>query len=522
MEAIGRLELLIRAWSKLGSLDAGLAAGLRAAIGFPVGVEELAASPATHDTWTVLAHVVSETDDKLRTRVVWLHGRVTRRFAAFVDHAAGDRAWPVAPAPGQAFTGSLAFHPGAAAFRAVVVGGTTPDSASLVQHGTMTEALDAAAELVAKVPWTDNAPLGVGSVWFGRLGGDAALVAVGDEGGALLLADSAANAAFMSAAGGAPVGIFGTWDGSRFTALAMRCGGRQYAAVASPGKACPSEGWHDPVIRAHRSRLARSGGGHAFGHRSRSELPGGLAAVSAAEGAAGVLGALAATATYRRVAAEAHGELVEFPEVDVRKQIGRGGGGRVAGKEARATLLQLWLEAASNGGRRAPPEMVPLLLERLPGVVSAPAAQHALDGRDRWLHSLNSHPTAGGAPWLAGGISGRLRQLVAWRTKDPAAAREALAAAWASKAAEARAALIGALAVGLSQAAESFLETALNDRSGRVRNGATSLLVNMPESAFPARSEARSRQAATLKRSLLPWAAAKLDCRMPTVDAAKF
>lgn len=185
-------------------------------------------------------------------------------------------------------------------------------------------------------------------------------------------------------------------------------------------------------------------------------------------------------------------------------------------------LLQLLLEAASNGGRRVPPEMVPLLLERFPGVVSAPAAQHALDGRDRWLHSLNSHPTAGEAPWLAGSIPGRLRQLVAWRTKDPAAAREALVAVWASKAAEARAAFVGALAVGLSQADEAFLETALDDWSGRVRNGAISLLVNMPESAFAARSEARARQAVTLKRSMLPWAAAKLYCRMPTVDAAKF
>lgn len=239
MEAIGRLELLVRAWSKLGSLDAGLTAEVPAAIGFPVGGEDLSACPAVHDTWTVLAHVVSETGDKLRTWVVWLHGRGTRRFAAFVDHAAGDRAWPIAPAPGQAFAGSLAFYPGAAAFRAALVGATAPGTASPMPHVTVTEALDAAADLIVKVPWTDNAPIGVGNVRFGRLGGDAATIGVGDEGGALLLVDSPANAAFVSAAGGASVGIFGTWDGCRLTALAMCGGGRRYAAVASPDDGVP-------------------------------------------------------------------------------------------------------------------------------------------------------------------------------------------------------------------------------------------------------------------------------------------
>ena len=240
IEMIGRLALLLRAWERIDALPEDLAHDVRTAVGFPVGIDQLAGLPAVQDIWTVVAHQTDVTDETLKTRVVWLHGAQTGRYASFVDFAAGDRPWPIAPASGQAFQGGLAFYPGATALRSVIRGQTTSAIPQALPGKTLAAALDAAADALARVPWLDQVPLCLSNVRFGIIGRDAAAVAVGDDTGqALMLAEAASNIALVSAAGGACADVFGTWDGRRLSVLAMTCGTRRYAVTSQAGTALP-------------------------------------------------------------------------------------------------------------------------------------------------------------------------------------------------------------------------------------------------------------------------------------------
>ncbi len=67
-----------------------------------------------------------------------------------------------------------------------------------------------------------------------------------------------------------------------------------------------------------------------------------------------------------------------------------------------------------------------------------------------------------------------------------------LEAAWKQERAEQRAALLGALSVGLSASDEPFLEAALDDRSQAVRSAAADLLSLLPDSALAGRMRTRA------------------------------
>ena len=99
--------------------------------------------------------------------------------------------------------------------------------------------------------------------------------------------------------------------------------------------------------------------------------------------------------------------------------------------------------------------------------------------------------------WRTGGQQERLRFLIGLRRRDPRAARQLLAAGWALETADDRATLLLVLAHGLSAADEEFLEAALDDRAGRVREVARALLGRLPGSAYNGR--ARERAAAVLR-----------------------
>src|SRR5262249_35073360 len=83
--------------------------------------------------------------------------------------------------------------------------------------------------------------------------------------------------------------------------------------------------------------------------------------------------------------------------------------------------------------------------------------------------------------WELGSIGRRVGILAALRRRDPAAAREMLAKAWPTETPDDRAALLGALATGLSTGDEPLLETALDDRRKEVRVAAVELLALLPD-----------------------------------------
>lgn len=164
----------------------------------------------------------------------------------------------------------------------------------------------------------------------------------------------------------------------------------------------------------------------------------------------------------------------------------------------RSDLVGEWLDAAQ--GFRAPHGIVVDLLERASSLDEMQRDRLAvlLGPRGRWLAQQNPRWSELVAPdttdtsvWQHGSAAARRRWFRALRAQDPAAATELLAASWKSETASARQSLLAELATGSGAYDEDLLETALDDRSRKVRDVALELLRRLPGSAFGRRMTQR-------------------------------
>jgi hypothetical protein len=186
-------------------------------------------------------------------------------------------------------------------------------------------------------------------------------------------------------------------------------------------------------------------------------------------------------------------------------------------KGTHRALLPEWLAALAAAGRRAPPALLPSLLEH--GRQQAdlrPAILPALGRRGRWLAAQNLEwsyarteisglrtelATTALSPqssvlstvWETGDRAARLALLGELRVVAPALARQLIDSTWASERADERAAFLEALGSGLTVDDEPFLEAALDDRSKEVRRVAAGLLGRLPDSRLAGRMLARAR-----------------------------
>lgn len=154
-----------------------------------------------------------------------------------------------------------------------------------------------------------------------------------------------------------------------------------------------------------------------------------------------------------------------------------------------AILLEA-LGLIGDAGLRLPPELVPGLLDDTrPDVVAAARPVTGEIGRflmtknPRWAAPTAADP-ADRTMWDEGTTAERLTWLRAFRDVDPDSARDILAENFSRESAANRAALLGALEVGLSGADEEFLMAAVGDRSRGVVAAALSLLARLPGSAL--------------------------------------
>ncbi|MFF4837685.1 DUF5691 domain-containing protein [Streptomyces sp. NPDC001315] len=192
---------------------------------------------------------------------------------------------------------------------------------------------------------------------------------------------------------------------------------------------------------------------------------------------------------------------------------GVGGGGRRGTAPDLMELLPQWLAVANSRGFAAPPQALPALLDAARGRTDLRPAALAFAGpRAVWLARLNPdwrfalRATPGGgtalpAPeetdrigqlWQEGLFAERVALLSAIRAREPEAARELLAATWATERAEDRLMFLDSLRTGLGPRDEAFLEQALADRSRNVRATAAELLSALPGSALAARMAVRA------------------------------
>jgi hypothetical protein len=167
-----------------------------------------------------------------------------------------------------------------------------------------------------------------------------------------------------------------------------------------------------------------------------------------------------------------------------------------------AELLGEWLQAVHEKGMQLPPEHLPALAEtartrpalRAPLVaVAGPAGSWLGERNPAWSFLVSAVPGATGDEiWEYGNPLQRREWLARVLVDDPVAARAALTATWAKEPAGDRAELLGLLGDHLVPEDEPFLEAALDDRAGQVRETAAELLARLPGSRLAVRMRERA------------------------------
>ncbi|MGC9505127.1 DUF5691 domain-containing protein, partial [Baaleninema sp.] len=191
-------------------------------------------------------------------------------------------------------------------------------------------------------------------------------------------------------------------------------------------------------------------------------------------------------------------------------------------------LLPQWVGCATEAGVCVPPEQLPALLDL---AVSRRHLRSAILGvigaRGRWLAAQNPdwEEMAGTSPtedihrqWRLGTSATRLVLLQRLRETQPEKAREFVESTWQQDKAFDRSEFLKTFAVGLSDADEPFLETALDDKSKQVRAVAADLLARLPHSGLCRRVTERVEKMLSLSKR---GKSVKLRVTLPTaLDAA--
>jgi hypothetical protein len=166
----------------------------------------------------------------------------------------------------------------------------------------------------------------------------------------------------------------------------------------------------------------------------------------------------------------------------------------------RSEVLREALERLRLAGLRLPHTLLSAAL-RIQQKDLRPAVAAVLGERGPWLAEQNpdwgwavATPGSGDDDtiWEEGALGERISALGRVRGRDAGLGLAWVEEVWGSEKAEARAAMVAALETGLSSGDEGFLERALDDRSVRVSEAASALLVRIPESDYAGRAAARA------------------------------
>ncbi len=248
LEAAGGLQWLLNGAARLDELPVGLRASVRSAIGWPVNEQELLAEPGAEtvsDQWRIVGQRADEDHYASSAQRTWLMGETTGRTALCLSVAAAapaSRTHNADLVAGTVIDADLAFYPGTAPLRAAVLARRGLDAPRPFEEpaalANFHEALGRSAALLAGDPWLERSP------WLVRectpqLEHAAATEGASTDnpretwslrdrdGATVPLASTFANAwPLLATSGGAPVTIFGEWDGRALLPLSVMAGGR--------------------------------------------------------------------------------------------------------------------------------------------------------------------------------------------------------------------------------------------------------------------------------------------------------
>ncbi|WP_254893691.1 SWIM zinc finger family protein [Nocardia donostiensis] len=351
------------------------------------------------------------------------------------------------------------------------------------------------AEALGADPWLDSWPVLLRDILPVRA--DGWYVAESD-GSALPLVPLDEPWRLLSVSGGHPVTLCAEWNGERLSPISAFTAG-EVNDLGSAGEAQPGA----PAALADLASVALLGTARTSADEHRLPAPVASAAARLAGDAAVRL--LETTALQQAFATAGLAAATVKPNLDTaaddpRRLLPPAAADRLAGMlRERSDFLTEWFAAADPLNYRAPDRLCGPLLEfaHHNRDLREPALRLA-GSRGSWLaaqlpewHALVRHGvTAPDAPdevWRLGSPPERRQWLARLRDRDPAAARDELAAGWAKESGPLKAELLAVLGDRLSPSDEGLLETALDDRRADVRRNAAGLLACLPDSAFAQR-----------------------------------
>ena len=223
LERIGRLHLLLQAFTNLDQLAPEVQSDVRTLVGFPTPREQLADQPVVNDVWWVLGRRL-ELQDQLQIQRVWMVGQASRRFALVLGFAAGGKTLDASLAPGAFLQGEARYYPGSvpmrAAFDASARLSPRDAPARIDVFQPIAEAWRGQAEALRRLPWLERFPMALAHVipdvtdagWRLRdLQGTELPVRPYGEDGWIMLATS----------GGHAIDVFGEWTGDAFVPMSV-------------------------------------------------------------------------------------------------------------------------------------------------------------------------------------------------------------------------------------------------------------------------------------------------------------
>jgi hypothetical protein len=212
---LANLYLFAQGFKQGGSLPEPLQEEIFNLAGVSRKKEELLPLEGLADRWLVAGQIEGESeDDKLRYRRTWLLGEQSERWALLLDFSWGQQGYEANWVAGSAWQGELVFYPGAFPLRALVrqaVPYQAPFHAPEGYRG-IADFARAYASALAENPWLAIFPALLGQVAPRQ---EAGAFWLADEAGQMLPLAAEGDAAWklLALCGGAPIKLFGEWDG---------------------------------------------------------------------------------------------------------------------------------------------------------------------------------------------------------------------------------------------------------------------------------------------------------------------
>jgi hypothetical protein len=226
---MAQLALLSQAYRRLGSLPAALQHDVKTAIGWVVNQDEVLTEAGVSDHWLVCGNHTQD-DERVSRRACYLRGRDSGRWAMLLQFSAGAQALPPPLLAGTCHQGTLHFYPGALPLRVLFGADVQLANASAppAPPADLGALLTGYAQALAANPFIEHYPMLLEQV-APQLDGDRFALRARD--GALLPIERAFRHGWQlhALAGGAPVRVFGVWNGYAFLPLAVTCGARLHA-----------------------------------------------------------------------------------------------------------------------------------------------------------------------------------------------------------------------------------------------------------------------------------------------------